>query len=130
MVQTVVSDGSLTDTATVTLTVADKVWFIDNTAASGGDGDLQTPFNSLATFNASVAPAAGDSIYLATGSSIYSGTGITLANNQILFGQGATGTFNTNAGITLATFSNTTPTLGGIRPVIESAINGVNLSIW
>ncbi len=123
-----VSDGSLTDTATVALTVANKVWFIDNTAAGGGDGDLQTPFNSLSAFNASAAPAAGDSIYLATGSGIYTEAGITLANNQILFGQGATGTFDINAGITLATFSNTTPTLGGTRPIIISTANGINLA--
>ncbi len=113
----------------VTLNVSgNTVWFIDDTAAAGGDGTLQAPFNSLAAFNGSAGPSAGDFVYLATGSGTYSGAGINLANNQILFGQGTTGAFDTITGITAASLSVARPTLGGTRPMIISTANAVNLA--
>ena len=78
----------------VTVTVAPDVWFIDNTAAGGGDGSKAHPFNSIAAFNAvndggASHPKTGDIIYLAQGTGTYSATtGITLLNGQQLVGAG------------------------------------------
>ncbi|MCA9923000.1 MAG: cadherin-like domain-containing protein, partial [Anaerolineales bacterium] len=91
-----VTDGVLTQTATVNLTVTDVVWYIDNTAAGGGDGRSQTPFNSLANFRTAQAsagandPETGDYIFIheGTGDSTNLTGGITLLNDQQLIGQG------------------------------------------
>lgn len=112
---------------TVNLNVSGNVvWFIDNSAAAGGDGTLMTPFDSLAGFNGSANPGAGDYIFLASGT--YNEAGITLANNQVLFGQGTTGAFDTIAGITPPANSVARPSLGGVNPLIISSANGVNLA--
>lgn len=88
---TVTDDETDTNNATVTITVADMVWFIDNSAGAG-DGRLSSPFNTIAAFNAiqtGTAPGAknGDIVFLHTGSASY-GAGIVLRNDQKLFGQG------------------------------------------
>lgn len=115
---------------TVTLTVSGQtVWFVDNSASGGGnDGRLASPFENLAAFNGSVLPAAGDFIFLATGSGAYSdgADAVTLADNQVLFGQGTTGTtFDAFTGITAAANSLARPTLGGTPPVITATGNGI-----
>lgn len=77
-----------TDTATATITVGPTlVWFINNTAAAGGDGRITTPFNSIAAFNAGAADDPGDIIFIYNGTGTYTG-GITLLNTQKLIGQG------------------------------------------
>lgn len=80
-------------TGTVSITVGPSVWFIDNTAAPGGNGTQASPFNSIAAFNAAqgtaTGPDAGDFIYLRVGTGTYSeANGINLANGQTLIGQG------------------------------------------
>jgi hypothetical protein len=76
----------LTSTATVTITVANKVWYVNNAAGTGGDGTSANPFDSLADVSGASGPdAAGDIIYVATGSGNYTG-GITLLANQTLWG--------------------------------------------
>ncbi|WP_395376848.1 beta strand repeat-containing protein [Marinicella sp. W31] len=106
---------------TVTINVSgNTVWFIDAAAAAGGDGRLTSPFQSIAEYNASTDPAAGDFIYLANNATPYNGT-VTLLNNQTLFGEGTTGsTFDAFTGITPPAGSATRPTLGGTRPVLAS----------
>ncbi|GAA4824263.1 hypothetical protein GCM10011365_04230 [Marinicella pacifica] len=114
--------------ATVNLNVTGNVvWFIDNSASAGGNGTLMSPFDSLAAFNGSATPADGDYIYLAAG--IYNEAGITLANNQVLFGQGTTGTFDSVAGITPPAYSVARPSLGGPNPLITSSADGVSLAL-
>jgi len=117
----------------VTLNVAGpRVWFVDNALSGGGnDGRLASPFESLAAFNGSILPAAGDFIFLATGSGVYSdgANAITLADNQTLFGQGTTGTsFDAFTGITAAPNSIARPALGAAPPVIEATNNGIAVS--
>ena len=111
---------------TVTINVSgNTVWFIDAAASAGGDGRLTTPFQSIAEYNASTDPAAGDFIFLASNASPYNGT-VTLLNNQTLFGQGTTGsTFDAFTGITPPAGSAARPTLAGTRPVLASAGEGV-----
>lgn len=78
----------LTGTGKVTINVANKVWYVNNTAAAGGDGRSNTPFDSLADVTGATGPdAAGDAIFVHTGGANYTG-GITLLNNQTLWGQG------------------------------------------
>jgi hypothetical protein len=74
--------GSACTNATVNLTVADVIWFIDNSAGVQGDGRLNSPFNSLdgaGGYNANAADQIDDIIFLFTGSGNYTG-GITLLN--------------------------------------------------
>ncbi len=77
-----------TDTATVTLTFNDLVWYVDNTATPGGDGTLAAPFDELADAEAASGPA--DLIYVFEGTGPYVGpsTGIVLKSDQTLLGQG------------------------------------------
>lgn len=119
------SDGNQ-DPATVFVTVNEVIWFIDNSLGSAGSGVLSSPFNSLSTFNSSAADEAGDIIFLYSGSGSYSG-GITLLNNQILIGQGASAAIAAIAGITVPPYSNALPTTGGPRPIITSSGDGVTL---
>ncbi|MDY6950284.1 MAG: Ig-like domain-containing protein [Thermodesulfobacteriota bacterium] len=88
---TVTDDEADTNGATVTITVADMVWFIDNSAGAG-DGRLSSPFSTITAFNAiqtGIAPGGknGDIVFLHRGSASY-GAGILLRNDQKLFGQG------------------------------------------
>ena len=78
----------LSNAATVSLTVADVVWFVDNSAVAVGDGRQATPFQTLAEAEAATGPGAiirvrrGDS-----GTTPYAG-GITLQSQQQLIGGG------------------------------------------
>jgi len=107
-----VSDGMLTDTGTVNLTVSNMIWFIDNTAG-GGDGRLMSPYNNLAGFTGGASDAAGDVIYVDEGNGTIAGqnTGITLLNNQRLLGQGVD--LATQSGITFPPHTRTLPAVAG-----------------
>lgn len=118
--------------ATVTINVSDMIWFIDN-SASVGDGDLNTPFNTLLAFDlvngngGANEPAASDCIFVYSGSGAYSGP-VSLENDQILVGQGATSTTASLCGITPATNSNALPATSGTAPVLISSTNAINLA--
>ncbi|HEX8903599.1 MAG TPA: Ig-like domain-containing protein, partial [Longimicrobiaceae bacterium] len=120
---TVTNGFGTSSAATVSLTVGPSlVWFVDASAGAGGDGRRGTPFNCLVgasgCYNGS-ANLAGQIIYLASGT--YSGTGtVTLKNTQRVIGQGATGTFNTLAGIaTWPADAGAQPSTGGTSPVVS-----------
>ncbi|MDJ0976044.1 MAG: Ig-like domain-containing protein [Planctomycetota bacterium] len=82
-----ITDGFLFDTATVTVTVSDVVWFIDENATVAGDGRFTSPFDTLAAFNAGAADEAGDYIFLYGSATDYAGN-LTLLADQQLIGQG------------------------------------------
>jgi hypothetical protein len=110
----------LTDTATVTITVSSKVWYVNNSGANG-DGRSSSPFNSLTPLNgaggAGDADAPGDVIYIFTGGGNYT-TGIQLENNEQLIGNGVALVVNT---FTLRA--------AGTRPTITNGSgNGVTLA--
>jgi uncharacterized repeat protein (TIGR01451 family) len=123
--------------ATVTLTVNDMIWFIDNDpgAVAGNDGRLSSPFRSLADLEAlngnggANDPKAGDSIFIdETGSGSYTG-GLILENDQILIGRGAGESIAAIAGITPAAGSASLPVTGGAKPIITNAGgNGITLA--
>ena len=82
-----ISDSRLTDTATVTVTVTDMVWFIDNAAAPGGDGRLTAPFDTITAFEATATDGVGDTIYLYGSATSYDGD-LVLLDGQRLIGGG------------------------------------------
>jgi hypothetical protein len=122
---------SRTDTATVTITVlpvttggSNVIYFINNTAAAGGDGRITAPFNSIAAFNAGAVDEAGDVIFIYQGSGAYSGN-LALLNTQQLIGQGVA--VATATGVTPPTGSETLPGATG-NPTITSTGNTVTLA--
>lgn len=129
-----------TDLGTVTFTVSNLIWFIDNSSvAATSDGRLTSPFKTLANFNAGSA-AAGDVIYIEHTGTDYPG-GIVLQNNERLYGEGHTGGANLANVLpfSLAPNSKTLPNINGSRPVITNSggigirlasgnqVNGVNV---
>jgi hypothetical protein len=118
--------GLGSNTATASITVNDMVWFIDNTAPAG-DGRQNTPFNTLAAFEASILDSTGDCIFIHSGSGSYTAP-LSLENSQVLVGQGASATIESICSITLPVFSNPLPATGGTRPSLTSASNGINLA--
>lgn len=118
-----VTDGTTASSAaTVTVTVGNLVWFINNTGGgSGGSGTSTDPFLSTADFNSANGggagkPAANQHIYLDAGGGNYT-TGVTLLDGQVLEGEGVALVLDT---VTLAT--------AGTAPTITSTTNdGVTL---
>jgi uncharacterized repeat protein (TIGR01451 family) len=124
-----VSDGTYNSMGTVTITVAGMIWFINASAPAGGDGRLNTPFNSMNSFNATSLDETGDNIFVYSGT--YTNTLSTaLLGAQRLIGQGAVGTLATLAGVTFSSFAPispaTIPTVGGTNPIINQAGNNVS----
>jgi len=134
-----IANGFGPSVGTVTLTVADRVWFVDNTRGAG-DGRLSAPFNSLAAFvavnnGAAGNPQAGDSVFFYTGSGNYTATtaaGLALLANQKVIGQGANvADLGTATGISFAAHSDGLPVLNRTDPVIANSIssgNGITLA--
>ncbi|MCC6283667.1 MAG: cadherin-like domain-containing protein [Saprospiraceae bacterium] len=123
-----------TDVGTVTITVSNLIWFIDNSSvAATSDGRLTSPFKTLTDFNASALPAANQVIFVKNTGTNYTG-GIVLKNGQSLFSTGHTGGSNlADAGVlpfSLAANSKPLPAINGTRPMITNAAgDGVTLAM-
>ncbi len=94
-----VDSGGLTSSpGIVSITVNNRVWYVNNAAGVNGDGRSTSPFNTLTNVNGAggVGDADGpnDYIYLHTGSGNYTG-GLPLESGQILIGQGVALVVNT-----------------------------------
>lgn len=128
---TLQNGSGLTSTATVTLTSAGAIWFINSAASpTGANGTLAKPFTTLADFqlinDVSALPLeTGHSIFLYTGS--YTGP-VTLLGQQKLIGQGATESLLTVAGLPAPSGTNILPATGGTRPELTSSggFNAIN----
>ncbi|HEV2882779.1 MAG TPA: Calx-beta domain-containing protein [Pyrinomonadaceae bacterium] len=125
-------DATLTDTATVKITVAERVWYVNNAAASGGDGRSNAPFQTLAPVNgaggAGDSDSTGDYIYLFTGNAAYT-TGLVLENNQKFIGNGialVVGSNTLRAAGTRPTLSNGTG--NALSLASDTNTQGLNLS--
>ncbi|WP_183092703.1 beta strand repeat-containing protein [Nocardioides stalactiti] len=81
------SDGTDTDTGTVTIDLSGCVWYVRNNATAGGGGVSNAPFDTL--LEAQDASSSGDTIYVYQGDTTSNGydTGITLKANQALLGE-------------------------------------------
>ena len=111
----VISADDLTSMATVTITFAEqsagvphRVWYVDSSAAPGGDGTSAKPFQNMTALNGLTGDGttnddldkAGEYIYVENGAGAPVTGPITLENNQQLIGDGAALVV---AGVTLAT---------------------------
>lgn len=111
----------MTDMGTVTITVSDLIWFIDNSSgAATSDGRVTSPFKTLADFNAGSA-AAAPVVYLEHTGTDYTG-GIVLQNGERLFGEGHTGGANLANVLpfALAMHSKPLPAINGSNPVVRN----------
>jgi VCBS repeat-containing protein len=111
--------GLVSAPATVTLTItADVVWYVDASAAAGGDGRSTGPLQTVDALNTGTPDSLDDSFdYLAVYSGTYAG-GITLETGQRLFGQ--------PEGLVLG--GNTLIAASGTKPVINGTTYGVTLA--
>ena len=127
---TAVSNGVTSAPATVTLTLANRVWFVKNNGAAG-DGRSHLPFNTLAA--AQTASAAGDIIYVYNGNNTASGqnAGITLKNNQQLIGEGVALVVNTVSLVSAGTkplISNTNVTSDAVTLANGNTVTGLTIT--
>ena len=130
---TVLDGNGGMDTATASITLTERIWYVDDDAAAGGDGTSATPFNSLAPLDTGGSSdgldGTGDTIYVLGGT--YSG-GITLEDNQSLLGQavdlvvGTTTLISGSAATrpTLANVGGSTVTLAAGNTVQGLAVGG------
>lgn len=127
-----VTDGQDSVTATVTMTSAYRVWYVDNAAAAPGDGRDASPFSSLA--GAEGASTAGETIFVRTGNAPYDG-GFALKTGQSLTGQGVpanvTATLNGQTVVLLAAGSAPTITKASgatITLASNNVVQGVSIT--
>jgi hypothetical protein len=116
--QYTVSDAHGTSSpATVTLLVQNMVWYVNDALGSNGNGESNSPFNSLSGVNAANgsgdADGPGDIIFLYSGSGGYDG-GLPLEASQQLIGQ--------PQGLVVA--GHTLVAAGGTNPVITNTTSG------
>lgn len=125
-----VAGVAATDNATITFTVSNMIWFIDNlSVAATSDGRLSSPFKTLANFNAATT-LAGQLIFIKNTGTNYTG-GIVLKNTQTLLGTGHTGGSNLADVLpfSLAANSNALPAINGTRPgILNSSGDGIALA--
>ena len=121
---TIAGASAPSNTATVTVNVAGMIWFVDAAAASGGDGRLTSPFDSISSFSAGAADEPNDNIFLYSGS--YTG-GLSLLSGQALIGAGSTATLAAVTGLTPPGYSDPLPATGGSNPTIGGA-SGISIS--
>lgn len=117
-----------TTTGLITFTVSNMIWFVDNAVVGPGTGKLNDPFKATTSVNA--ASSAGNTIFVKNTGFNYSG-GIVLKNNQILLGSGHSGGSNLAdiLPFSLASHSNTLPSINGTKPVIiNSSGDGIALA--
>ncbi|MGE5097165.1 MAG: beta strand repeat-containing protein [Betaproteobacteria bacterium] len=123
----VVSNGR-TVFGTVNITVANLVWFVDNTAACvlDCDGRQSHPYKTIAAFNAvnngvSPDPQNGHAIFVYAGNTTTNYTGpLTLRASQKLFGQGSTSPLATLLGWSPGP-GQVYPATGGTRPLLNGS---------
>jgi large repetitive protein len=106
--------------ATINLTVVGPViWFVDDSAAAGGDGSLSRPFQTVGAATTAIGANTNQRIF------VYAGTytqGAALNSSGWLIGEGASGSFDTVFGITPPLDTIARPTLGGARPQLGSTV--------
>lgn len=125
------SNGDFARTATVSIVVSAPIWFVNNAAATNGNGTLASPFkdwSDFATANAltgATNPAANQTVFVYSGT--YSGAA-TLKAGQKVLGQGATVGLASFAGATAQSYTNTLPSTSGTKPNLTSSGTTVTLA--
>src|SRR5262245_45352368 len=124
-----------TDTATVTINISGRIWFVNSALGSNGDGRRATPFNILTgAGSADSVDAANDVIFLFSSATTYTG-GMTLNSGEIIIGQGASQSILSITGFAAPSGTNLLPATGGSNPTITAASAneitlGSNNQIW
>lgn len=117
-----VTDGTDSDTATVSINITEKIWYVDNRSSSGM-GTSDDPFATLA--ETEVVAVDGDTVYIANGDGTTLGldNGLTIAvPNVKLIGEGAALVINSTTLVAAGTTPSITNTSGaGIT--LDSADN-------
>lgn len=114
-------------TALVTITLTNKIWFINSAASGTSVGTLANPFTSLASFqtaNAGTAgkPGTGDYVFIYSGN--YTGP-VTLLSSQKLIGQGASSNILAITTYGMPSGTNLLPA-SGTAPIITTAGSGID----
>jgi hypothetical protein len=96
------------------------IWFVDDSAAAGGDGRLSSPFNTLA--GAAAVDAANHRVFLYDGT--YAPPGIALNSGEWLVGQGVTGfaSFDALMGITPPAGTIARPSIGSGTATVQGTV--------
>lgn len=133
------SNAAGSSSGTISITVSGMIWFINNNSvAVDADGRLNTPFKTVAAFQAvndgvGLHPAANQNIFVYESATAYDGN-ITLLNGQTLIGQDASASLATIAGYTSYTYSTPLlPAMDNVNAVITNltattAVNVVTLN--
>jgi hypothetical protein len=116
--------GSVNGTVTIPLGTG-RIWFIDQNAASNGNGQFGTPFKNLTNFVSANPDAASDNIFLYGSGTAYTGP-VTLKASEKLVGGGASATLAAITGLTFPADSGPAPATGGARPTIDTS--GITLN--
>ena len=117
---------SLTDTGTVTITVSNRVWYVDSSAAAGGDGSSALAFKTLPAVSA--VDAANDFVSVKNNGSNYA-SGFTLKAGEQLIGSGVNlvvGGFTLSTATSNATITNAAG--AGITLAEGNTIAGLTVS--
>ena len=122
-------------TATVTLNLAGRVWYVKNNG-SNGNGQSQSPFNSTSNFSngARVSPdTTGDIIFIFTGDTTTTNqtSGVALLANEQLIGQGVALVVNTVTLVTASTkpqITNSTANSDAVTLHDGNTIKGLNIT--
>ena len=127
---TAVSNGVTSAPATVSLTLTNRVWYVKNNGAAG-NGQSQSPFNTLAA--AQAASLTNDILYVYNGDGLTTGQslGITLKNNQQLIGEGVALVVNTvtlKAAGTKPQITNTTATSDVVTLADGNTVKGLTVT--
>ena len=81
-----VAGAPVSTTGTVTITIYDRIWYVNGSAVAGGNGTSISPFNNFASLNgAGDADSPGDTIFVHTSAVIGN---IAMEANEKLWGQG------------------------------------------
>ncbi len=116
-----ITDGDMTAVGTVTITVANRVWYVDTAAAAGGTGRSNSPFNTVTPLNgaggAGDVDAINDIIFFNTGAANY--TALILEDDQQLIGRGV----DLVVGGSTLLAAGTAPTMGGAGTLVTLAQN-------
>jgi trimeric autotransporter adhesin len=135
-----ISDGTATNSATVTINVSGMIWFVNNNGgacASTCNGRLSNPFTTLAAFNTAnglsggLNPDVNDNIFIYESAAAYSGA-VTLRSGQKLVGQDATATLATVTGLTPQSYSNALPAMntgGSTSNIINTVTLNTNATV-
>ncbi|HRQ41055.1 MAG TPA: PKD domain-containing protein [Chloroflexota bacterium] len=118
---TVTDNHGLTDTGTVTFTVANRIWWVDSDAAAG-DGRALTPFQTISA--AQSASGANDIVFVYERGASYTG-GFVMDNGERLCGHGSS--LQTCSGITPPT-GTTFPTVSTNPTIINAGGAGITLA--